>query len=372
MISLVGLIDAVYLSVSHYRVYTDIDYRSFCAISKAINCDTVSQSDYSIFLGVPVPIWGIFGYLIVLLFLFNAWRRRGNTFKAFWPSIFIIALAYSLNSIALALVSSLMIHSHCVMCILSHAVNFGILFLAWLIHKRFNGTGIVAGLKADAHRYRQSWRACTATALVMAGVFAILIVMFPPYWQLQFQTLDTHLPQGVTTDGYPWIGAENPTVVISEFSDYQCFQCRKMHLFLRQLVAKHPQRIRLIHRQFPMDEEYNPLVKEPFHAGSGKMAIMALYAQAKGQFWKVNDLLFTLGSRKEDFNTATIASAMDVPSGEVAAALHNRYFRLQLKHDIAVGIALGITGTPGFLIDDLVYTGTIPEPIMERILADHE
>ena len=372
MISLVGLIDAVYLSISHYRVYTDIDHRSFCAISKAINCDTVSQSAYSIFLGVPVPVWGICGYLIVFLFLFYAWRCRGNTFKAFWPSIFIIALAYSLNSIALALVSSLMIHSHCIMCILSHAVNFGILFFAWLIHKRFNGTGILAGLKADVRRFRQSWRVWTATALVVAGTAIIMIALFPPYWQLQLKTLDTRLPQGVTAEGYPWIGAENPKVVIHEFSDYQCFQCRKMHLFLRQLVAKHPQRIRLVHHHFPMDENYNPLVKEPFHTGSGKMAILALYAQAKGQFWKINDFLFTLAARKEDFNTATIASEMNISSGEVAAALNNRYFRLQLKHEIAVGIELGITGTPGFLIEDQLYTGTIPQPVMERILPDHE
>ena len=40
-ICVVGLIDAVYLSISHFRVYTDIDYRSFCAISKAINRDAI-------------------------------------------------------------------------------------------------------------------------------------------------------------------------------------------------------------------------------------------------------------------------------------------------------------------------------------------
>ena len=45
-----GLLDSIYLSVSHHRVYTDIGYKSFCAISRAINCDTVSQSRYSIFL----------------------------------------------------------------------------------------------------------------------------------------------------------------------------------------------------------------------------------------------------------------------------------------------------------------------------------
>ncbi len=62
LLAIVGLADSIYLAISHYRIYTDIGYRSFCAISKAINCDTVSQSAYSIFWGVPVPVWGIIGY----------------------------------------------------------------------------------------------------------------------------------------------------------------------------------------------------------------------------------------------------------------------------------------------------------------------
>ena len=62
-----GLVDSVYLSISHYRVYTDIGYKSFCAISRTINCDTVSQSPFSIFLDVPVPVWGIIGYTFFLL-----------------------------------------------------------------------------------------------------------------------------------------------------------------------------------------------------------------------------------------------------------------------------------------------------------------
>ena len=54
-IALVGLADALYLAVAHYRNYTDMGYKSFCAVSKSINCDTVSQSSFTKFLDVPVP-----------------------------------------------------------------------------------------------------------------------------------------------------------------------------------------------------------------------------------------------------------------------------------------------------------------------------
>ena len=369
---LAGLVDAIYLSVSHYRVYTDIDYRSFCAISKSINCDTVSQSAYSIFLNVPIPVWGILGYLFLLALVLNAWQYRHNTKKAVWPTIFIVALVYSLNSIVLAAISSYMIRSHCIMCIVSHTVNFGVLFYAWLIHKRFGTTSLFTALKQDVHLYKKSWhKRCAVTSGFMV-VALLAIVLFPSYWELELEGLDKQINSGVTAEGYPWLGAEDPEFVIQEFSDYQCFQCKKMHYFLRQLISRHRTRIRLVHRHFPMDQAYNPLVNEKFHTGSGKMSIIALFAQAKNQFWEVNDLLFDLGAQKKDFNTATVADKMSVTNAEVVAALNDRFLRLRLKHDIAVGIEQGVTGTPGFLIGGKVYVGTIPKSLLQTMMAEND
>ena len=258
------------------------------------------------------------------------------------------------------------------MCILSHAVNFSLLFYAWLIHKRFENTSILTGLTRDIQWYRQHWKSWIAGLSGLLAIAVAMTMLFPAYWEMELEPLDVQLKNGVTAEGYPWIGAEKPAFVINEFSDYQCFQCKKMHIFLRQLIAKHRDKIRLVHRHFPMDHEYNPLVSEPFHTGSGKMAIIALYAQEKDQFWKINDLLYDLAAQKEDFNTKTVAEQMGITSGELAAALGDRYFRLRLKHDIAVGIDKGIDGTPGFIIDGQVYTGTIPKALMQKMMAENE
>jgi uncharacterized membrane protein len=53
----------------------DMGYQSFCAISQALNCDTVSQSPYSILFNVPVPVWGVFGYAFFLILLMFAWPQ---------------------------------------------------------------------------------------------------------------------------------------------------------------------------------------------------------------------------------------------------------------------------------------------------------
>ena len=98
------------------------------------------------------------------------------------------------------------------------------------------------------------------------------------------------------------------------------------------------------------------------------MSIIALYALMKEKFWPVNDLLFQIASQKQDFNTRTIAQAMGVPVGELSAALTDKYLRLRLKHDIAIGIDKGINGTPGFIIDGQVYMGTVPRSVLEKII----
>ena len=365
---LIGLFDTFYLVVSHYRNYLDVSYRSFCAISRAVNCDTVSQSSYSIFLNVPVAVWGMFGYLIVFTMLIFAWHCRKNTRGRIWASIFIISLIYSIISIILAIVSSYLIHSYCIMCILSYAVNFSLLFVSWLIFNRFGENNLFVGLKLDYYLLFSKRKITSFFVIAFLSIAVALIFYYPKYWLIEFEVLDANLKSGVTAEGYPWIGAEDPELTITEFTDYQCFQCRKMHFFLRQLIANYPDKIRLIHRHFPMDHEFNPLVTKPYHTGSGKMAIIGLYAQAKGQFWMMNDFLFNLVAKNKDFNTKTIADKMGVTSGEVVAALNNNQLRLMLKHDIAIGIKHDITGTPGYVINGIVYLGQIPPDILNSYI----
>lgn len=53
-LALIGLAVAIELIRIHVMVHTDPGYRSFCAISAKVNCDTVAESRFAIFLRVPV------------------------------------------------------------------------------------------------------------------------------------------------------------------------------------------------------------------------------------------------------------------------------------------------------------------------------
>ena len=365
--ALSGLVDAAYLAVSHYRVHTDLGYKSFCAISKAINCETVSQSPYSILLGVPIAWHGVAGYLLFLAILHPlrpGWERRGR--EAGWMIPQAMAIGFCLASVGFALVSILAIQAACLLCLASYAVNGLLLYQIWMIRRRFPEmearTSFVSSFKA--HLGRMGWNWTLPVALL--AVATMLRLATGAYWETEFPPLDAGVRQGVTEDGHPWIGAESPRLTIVEFADYQCFQCRKTHEHLRRLVAAHPESLRLVHRHFPMDHQVNPLVREPFHQGAGKLALLAIAASEAGRFWEVNDLLFQMQG-KEAIQLVEVARQVGLEPDAVASALKDLSTRRQLNADIAEGLRLGITGTPGFVIDGTVYEAMIPPDVLSRI-----
>jgi uncharacterized membrane protein/protein-disulfide isomerase len=368
-IGLIGLFVSTYLFYSHYRVYTDIGYKSFCAISKAINCDTVSQSTYSIFWGLPVPVWGIIGYMFFLLFLpFAKNKDAGN--KRVWTLLFLIATGFTLYSIILAFISTFYIHSYCIMCLVLYAVNLLLLFYTHMIRSRFKSSGLIDGFKKDIHFLK-------AKRLSVIGIFApffsvviLLLLFFPTYWQFAPPVLLAKIDSGITKDGHPWIGAQNPELIITEYTDYKCFQCKKMHFFLRQLIAKHPGKIRLVHRNFPMDHAVNPIVKEPFHVGSGKMALMAIYATSQNKFWQMNDLLFEMAREGNVIDLRELAARLGMDPKILARSVNDPAARRLLQHDILSALKLQIIGTPAFVINENVYMAHIPPEIIRTALDD--
>ena len=60
--------------------------------------------------------------------------------------------------------------------------------------------------------------------------------------------------------GWHWIGATKPTVTIYEFSDYQCPHCLRGHEQMRKLLAQYPDKLRLVHRHYPLDHQCNPAI----------------------------------------------------------------------------------------------------------------
>ena len=176
------------------------------------------------------------------------------------------------------------------------------------------------------------------------------------------------IPTGVTAEGHPWIGSEDAEVVITEFADYLCFQCNKMHYYLRKLMVDHPGKIKIIHRHFPMDSKVNPMLSHPVHRGAGTLSLWAIYAGKQGRFWQMNDYLFSTARTVKQLEVPALAREVGLDPEGLAGALKDPAVWRILREDLTAGFKLGVTGTPSYLIDGRLYHGQIPAKVLSRII----
>jgi protein-disulfide isomerase/uncharacterized membrane protein len=366
VVAMVGLLNMLYSSFSHYRVHTDILYVSLCAVSDAINCDTVSQSMYSIFLGMPVPVWGVLGYGFFLILLSFAYLSEADH-RRIWPLLFLTALFFSGYSLYLAYILKFEIKVYCIVCLAGYGINFALLYLVWILRRRFPEKNFFSGLKKDVTFLFRPWKIQTTILVVFFGIACILPFVHPNYWRFSLPEITADVATGMTEEGDPWIGAENPELVITEYSDYMCFQCRKMHMYLRHIVAANPDKIRLVHRHFPMDPQFNPTLIGSFHPASGKLAIAAAYAALENRFWQMNDLLYDIPKNVKTLDIRDLAQKSGVSFEGLSVAPKNRRIHYKIKRDVLKGIELGITGTPAYEINGKLYQGRIPIDVITNI-----
>jgi protein-disulfide isomerase/uncharacterized membrane protein len=366
-LTLAGIADTIYLAFSHYKNYTDISYASFCAISKAINCDTVSQSPWSILLNVPVALWGLLGYSLFFIILIAARKNSENNLHL-WSLLFVLALIYSLSAVFFGYISAIKIQSYCVMCLLSYAISLSLLFYSWIIRRRFCDGSLLISIKKSLSLISDN--TFLKYSLITLFLFSCTLNLFlPRYWQYQFSEPDNSLSTGKTEEGHPWIGAINPTLTIEEFSDYQCFQCAKMHHYLRWLVAKNPNKLRLVHRNYPMDHEVNPhIVPNPFHVGSARLALLSIAALDQDKFWEANDAIYkAVREKKSEIDIRQIASQAETDPIALAERIYAKQTIKALETDIRAGLRHNIIGTPTYVLNGEVYPGSLPVIIFEEL-----
>ena len=373
LLSITGIAACLYSAHGHYKNYTDPLYSSFCAISQAINCDTVAQSPWSIILGIPVAWWGLLFYLSFLVLLLTANYR---SLKA-WQGLFYTALASSIVTLGLAGIAVWKIKSLCIVCLTIYAITFALTYTCWIGKRRAQEAEKNKDNEQLADQLHGQvgdkgfLRSYGPPASVFLVCLAALYLFLPRYWDISSSSIDiSTLPQGVTEEQHPWIGAETPQITITQFSDYQCFQCGKMYFLLLQLVAAHPDSLRLVHRHFPMDSKVNSvLVQDPFHEGSGDLAKVAILSALRGKFWQMNELLYILARNKvTEIPIKELADSTGLDPKELAASLTHPTTQELLRRDIWRGMKLGITGTPAFVIEGEVYQGNIPPEILKKIM----
>jgi protein-disulfide isomerase len=377
VLCVLGLLVAAELTHVHVKAHLNPTVRSFCAFSETVNCDSVArQVDYSVFLGVPVSVWGMLGYVVMALT--SVWGMRAKRPAAATGLLAVLTFVSTVVSLTLGSVSAFVIRSVCILCLGTYVINTALLLLGIILARRAGVRASVSAAWEEAARNSHrtfSWGGATGLAVIA------LLLFYPQYWaepahasappKLAPSASDALLEgmaTGKTSDGHFWIGAREPQLVIEEFSDYECPFCGRSHWLLRGWVKANPDRIRLVHRHFPLDQACNPIVRQPFHPRACAFAALAACAGENGKFWEANDYLFQHSHDQGPFKVSRMAAAIGVDESALKGCLESRAAQL-LEGDLREGLSLKITGTPTFRINGKVYTGELPAELLAKFKA---
>ena len=366
LLSLAGLAIAGDLTAIHYRVHTDPDFVSFCAISAELSCDAVAQSDWSVLLGLPISVWGLFGYLLMgALAVWGLGRRSpGRTWP--WGLLLLTTSAAVAASAVLAVISKVFIKSMCLMCMASWTVNAALFAIAVLAVRRI---GARAAIRQDLTSLRARPGLTAALAAGAACVLGATLGLYPRYWDLGGPVGPGSLRTGTDEQGSPWIGAKAPKLTVEEFSDYECPYCSRAHHNLRGIIAERSSKVRLVHRNFPLDQACNPVVKRPLHVRACERAKAAICAGEQGKFWQMNDLLF-LKQREHGLEVKGLAEALKLDLSRFEACLASQEVAERLAADVSEGSRHEMTGTPSYLVGGKKIVGQVSAQEIDRRLAE--
>lgn len=148
----------------------------------------------------------------------------------------------------------------------------------------------------------------------------------------------------------PSKGPENASVTIVEFSDFECPYCSRVLPTLEQVMARYPEDVRLVYRNFPLRS----------HSRAGPAAEAALCAEEQGQFWAYHDKLFANARALSDEQLKSYAQELGLDMPAFEQCYDERRFADQVANDVQEALAAGVSGTPAFFINGVSLSGARP------------
>jgi protein-disulfide isomerase len=314
----------------------------------------VATSRFSVVLGLPVAVWGAFGYGLALLLALAGLRPRRK--RDGWPAglLAIVAAAACAAGLVLAGISALAIGALCLLCSASWLVSAGVLVAAW---RACRPAGVAAALREDLAVLRaRPWQ--TAGVVVSGAVLVFLVAAaYPRYWDAPRAPV-----AGIPVPGMaPGPGTSHGPLAVVVFSDYECPACARAHEETKALLAGRTD-VQLSRRQFPLDSDCNPAVKRRMHPGACDLARLGICAEAQGKLEPMEDLLFANQAAKRPVEELARAAGLDF--GKLRACIASPETEARLRSDIETAMRVGLRATPTFVVGGRAYPGALPPELL--------
>ncbi len=384
VLSLAGLVGSVYLLDVFYQVRLgSASGDSFCTVSETVNCEKVAASEYSLFLGVPLALWGILFY-VWLLTLTGAKvlrRRAREAVEAsaeagapvwswdaamFWP----VAIVF-FDDIYLAWTQFSCIGSICIVCFVTYALN-ALLLATFLVARRFD----IVGLAREGLGDLRFLLAKPLRIALLMPVIVAAVALLGYLWVHPMGSVDLGSP-----DGAPPVASDEPTrgpadapIQIVGITDFECPFCSRAAHGVEQVLRMpdYQGKIRFEHVDYPLDDACNPNIKKPFHQNACQAAYASRCAAEQNAYWAYHHKLFEHQKSLSRDTYMSLAAELELDAARFGACLDDKdgKMKARIQADIERARAYKIRGTPTFIVNGVAHAGFLPPARWKKLLDE--
>ena len=154
----------------------------------------------------------------------------------------------------------------------------------------------------------------------------------------------------------PVAGNPSGDTTLVEFFDYNCPYCRRVAPTVNGLIEDDAG-LRVVYKEIPI-----------LGPGSRFAARAALASRAQGKYLAFHDALMNAGQQVSEDSVIEIARAVGLDVDRLAEDMEDPAIEAAIARNLELANALGITGTPSFVIGDRVVPGAVDRATLEGLI----
>jgi len=143
-------------------------------------------------------------------------------------------------------------------------------------------------------------------------------------------------------------GPEDAPYTLVEYGDYECPDCGRLYVILRDLQQDIASRLRIVFRHYPLSGVHH-------HAQQAAEAAEA--GGAQGKFWDIHTLLFERQGALRTKDLIRYADELTLDVDRFREELKNETYSGRVRADFLAGVQNGVYSTPGLFLNGVRYDG---------------
>ena len=156
----------------------------------------------------------------------------------------------------------------------------------------------------------------------------------------------------------PAQGPQDAKITIFAFQDFECPHSKRATMTFKPLLKQYAGKVRFVFKNRPLTS----------HQYAEAAAKAALAAQMQDRFWEYHDLLFENSTKLGEEVFLRLAKELDLDIEKFNADRNSKTVEERLNADIAEANKRGFRGTPTFVINGVVVTGSRSQSYFNNII----